>query len=406
MTTPPAIPVDLFTWLRDFHGIRPRDTDDMRPVDWPARQTATIHAVACAIAASIHGKTGEAKLGIPRIAERAQVSESTVSKVLPYLEATGWLRITRTTKPGTNGNMPNLYELTSPVAALRALADQVEQTYPAQRGGVPRSTGEGAPLNGDELRPELRDTTTKDSKTSVDASAAPAESVHKWINGEETIDALPLHPEWAPNNANRSVAAELGLDVDIVAEVFRRAMLDADQRRRGWGAAFTEYLRAEADGTAGATFEVDDDALAAQAVEAAAAAWRDDPWAHSSAAPIPAPVVEDTPVVPASCVPANVPVPAVVEVVDVEDQGEAAVAEVEDNVVALAPHRNTLAAMQWLERAIVGVLHPEDRAEAERMFEAGERREAVRAAIKAEQKARKLRMRAELARVRPASIPA
>jgi hypothetical protein len=384
--TPIPVPVDLFTWLRDFHGIREHDTPDSRPVNWPARQTATIHAVACAIAASVYGKTGEAKLGIPRIAERAQVSKSTVSNVLPYLEDAGWLRITRTTKPGTKGNMPNLYELTSPVAALRtAVADQGEQTYPVQRGRVPRSAGEGTPLSGYELRTELRDTTTKDEKTSVAALPDPVDDLRR--RGEETPDPMPLHPEWSPNNSNRKIAAELGVEVEVLAQVFRASEIAVFENRRRWGAAFSEFMRAQDEGVSGNTFGITDDDVATVVVDAAVDQLRD-------ANP------QDVEVIPTPSLPDPVDV--------VEDQDQDVEEIVSPPVVLDFTPRSLVADLNWLAR-VVGVVTPlrtSERAEAERLLTAGESRESVKSTILGVRKAKRAMLERSTPRRTPVPIPA
>lgn len=417
MTTdiPESIPVDYLTWSRDFHGIRPKGAPDLRQA-WPARLSGSIHAVACAVASSIYGKTGEAKLGLPRIAERAQVSESTVSKVLPMLESGGWLRITRTIKPGTNGNMPNLYELTSPVAALRAAAEQVGQTYPVERGGVPRGAEEGTPLNGDELRTELRDVTTKDEKHSVAASIDPVDEsfegglssaqARAWLDGEKTAEAHPIHPDWKPRPRHRNEATELGLDVDALAEQFHAGFTASDEKRDNWGGAFMAYLRATDAASEKVTFTgADIDAVEdvqAQQVAARYQAMRTQQDVFGSTSEqVPAEPAEDPwaeYLGPAPVEPAPV---AVAEVVAEPIEDVATVAEVVASpapVVALAPSP-TRAASQTnrLKRDIRKPWRREDVVLAHELFEAGQRYDSVKDAVKAQMAARTARTKSELA---------
>lgn len=126
-----------------------------------------------------------------------------------------------------------------------------------------------APQKGHELEPFNQTPVTTSEKTSVGEAARPAKSVDKSMFGEKATTARPLHPEWTPNNANRSVAAEVGIDVEVAAEAFRAEM--AGERRKGWGAAFSEWLRSKRseDAVTSAAVDAAVDAMA-QAVRAAA----------------------------------------------------------------------------------------------------------------------------------------
>lgn len=121
-----------------------------------------------------------------------------------------------------------------------------------------------APRKGRELDPSNQTpVTTSSEEISVGGAARPAKSVDKSISGERTATARPLHPGWAPNNANRAVAAEVGVDVEVAAEAFRAEMTDG--RRKSWGAAFTQWLRSPRS----------EDAMASAAVDAAMQSLRD-----------------------------------------------------------------------------------------------------------------------------------
>lgn len=131
---------------------------------------------------------------------------------------------------------------------------------PAQGEGAPQRSG-GARQNADEQEPSTNNhlpTTnpntsekpTSAEKTSV-GDAAPIDEFseklteRKHRNGEGTPKAMPLHPRWQPNNANRAVARKMGVDLDFAVEQFRDAV--RGEKRRCWGSAFTKFLKAMAE---------------------------------------------------------------------------------------------------------------------------------------------------------------
>lgn len=161
----------------------------------------------------------------------------------------------------------------------------------------PRGTEKRTPRvreSGHELDPFNQTHTPRDEKTSVIAGAPTATPVdesareeRRWKAGERTAEPRPLHPEWSPNNANRAVAAEVGLDVEVAAEAFRQSMIAWDERRTEWGSTFSAYLREAAQGNAVNTFPAaEGDDMVTQAVEAAVESVR------ASQAPVSTPVDE------------------------------------------------------------------------------------------------------------------
>jgi len=131
---------------------------------------------------------------------------------------------------------------------------------PAQGEGAPQRSG-GARQNADEQEPltnnhlpttnlNTSEEPTSAEKTSV-GGAAPIDEFseklteRKHRNGEGTPKAMPLHPRWQPNNANRAVARKIGVDLGFAVEQFRDAM--RGEKRRCWGSAFTKFLKAMAE---------------------------------------------------------------------------------------------------------------------------------------------------------------
>ncbi|MFC9517528.1 helix-turn-helix domain-containing protein [Nocardiaceae bacterium NPDC056970] len=221
--------VDFFTWNRDFHGIRPRGTEDARP----GKLNAAAHAVACAIAAHVNNKTRHARIGIRRIAESAQVSTSTAQKAVDALEAAGWLHVVRSEKRGTS-----TYMLVSPVAELRA-AQKIGET--ADEGcSDSRYTGVAIPGTGvaipdTELRSSLRDTTTSEK------GSAPAQA--------RQAPAVPMPGVFEPNNANRASAAAAGIDLDVLVPEMREWSRICGKNSRDWHATLGEFISMYQDGT-------------------------------------------------------------------------------------------------------------------------------------------------------------
>lgn len=133
---------------------------------------------------------------------------------------------------------------------------------PTQGEGDPQRSG-GARQNADEQEPSTNNhlpTTnlntsaepTSAEKTSVGCAAPIDEFSEKLIerkhrNGEGTPKAMPLHPRWQPNNANRAAAKKLGVDLDLAVEQFRKTMASTGQNRRCWGSAFTKFLKTMAE---------------------------------------------------------------------------------------------------------------------------------------------------------------
>ncbi len=154
----------------------------------------------------------------------------------------------------------NLY-----VVNMEPASPQVRpECAPTQGGGAAQRSG-GVRQNADEQEPSTnnqRPTTnlntseeltseelTSAEKTSV-GGAAPIEFSEKLVerkhrNGEGTPKAMPLHPRWQPNNANRAVARKIGVDLTFAVEQFRDAM--RGEKRRCWGSAFTKFLKAMAE---------------------------------------------------------------------------------------------------------------------------------------------------------------
>lgn len=369
-----------------------------------------------------------------RTAEDKGLSEKTVRRGLARGRELGYLEQTAKARRAGDRWLAAVYRLTMP---LSDAAGSPDTQMSDGLDGAAEMTGHSAAITGHwgggspdtqmSAHQSLNhQSISRDEKTSVGAGAQTPAPVDRSINGEATTEPLPLHPEWTPNNANRAVAAELGLDVEVAAEVFRQGMTELGERRREWGKAFTAYLRDEAAGVAAETFAaVDEDDMATQAVDTAVEALKAQHEAEAEAwfAKLDAAI--------------RAHFGAEYGVHALSDEGRATLDKrraqgwsVEDalaklqakpveapaveeiaSVVAEAPvvklgGRNTYAAMQWLDRALVGGLRGEDRVEAERMLEAGERRDTVKAAMLARQKARKARMRAELDAARPASIPA
>lgn len=370
-----------------------------------------------------------------RTAEDKGLSEKTVRRGLARGRELGYLEQTAKARRAGDRWLAAVYRLTMP---LPDAAGSPDTQMSDGLNGAAEMTGHSAAITGHwgggspdtqmSAHQSLNhQSISRDEKTSVGAGAQTPAPVDRSINGEATTEPLPLHPEWTPNNANRAVAAELGLDVEVAAEVFRQGMTELGERRREWGKAFTAYLRDEAAGVAAETFAaVDEDDMATQAADTAVEALKAQHEAETEAwfAKLDTAMRErlgdghgvhrfnhrERAAMNAWRVAGYSPEDAlgglrvrepVVEAELVEDTATVA----EAPVVELAP-RNTYAAMQWLDRALVGGLRGEDRVEAERMLEAGERRDTVKAAMLARQKARKARMRAELAAASPALIPA
>ncbi|MFE5708124.1 hypothetical protein [Rhodococcus koreensis] len=165
-------------------------------------------------------------------------------------------------------NTSHVTQTTSDVTSGAVSAGQITCHQAQDHMSPRRHTTSPFPTSPDE---EIKNARTAEP-TRGEMSTAQARA---WLDGEPTKDPHPLHPEWAPNRRHRDEAAELGLDVEAEAEVFRQGMTEVGERRRRWGAAFTEYLREQAAGVAGATFDVvDQDAMAAHAAEAGVEALR------------------------------------------------------------------------------------------------------------------------------------
>lgn len=233
--------VDMFAWMKALHRIGDTEQDERgKRIDRrPTKLHAAAHSVAFCIAAHWNTEHRMSWPTIQTIAFEAEVGAATVKRSIKALEDAGWLLVDHRPKPSSN-----LYFLTVPKSVT---------AHHEPLNGSPRAI-EGLTMS-PELRSELLNEQLKDEKTSVGAGAPTAKSVDKSINGEMTAEPMPLHPEWAPNNANRSVAAELGLNVEFLAEAFRQGMTESGERRTEWGKAFTAYLKAEADGVAPVTFE-------------------------------------------------------------------------------------------------------------------------------------------------------
>ena len=240
---PTTTEVDFFTWNRDFHGIRPRGTDDMRP----GKISTGVARVALAIAAHVNGKTGEAAIGTRRLAQAAQVSTGTIANALPILESLGWVQVERSKKANTNSDAVNIYRLTSPVAALRSVDNSADcpEGASGDETGVPQEMRQGASGDENELRLLTSTSTTRDQKISPDARAG-ADSA------TTTDELIELPTTWKPNRTHRVRAGKLGMDVDALAADFPARM--AGKREKNWDRAFGRFLNDSADGCADTTF--------------------------------------------------------------------------------------------------------------------------------------------------------
>lgn len=251
MTTEhPTVEVTYHRWVNDFHGIRPAGEPDERPV----KLNAAVGRVAMAIAAHYNVEKGKAWPGYKTIAASAQVSPTTVEKAIPILEAAGWLIVTRgnkrRSKSGAISNDNNVYRLASPVEALRAARKAVDNSEsdtggtPASGVGVPQPVGQGTPVSGVELRSEPRNLTTNFQIRSVGASANRDSSAK--------TDPTELPADWTPNKFHRSSAASKGLDVDVLAALFRDQM--TGERRSDWGSTFGAFINEYAEYRSEETF--------------------------------------------------------------------------------------------------------------------------------------------------------
>lgn len=238
---PTTTEVDFFTWNRHFHGVRKHGAPDERPV----KLTHAVARIACVIAAHINNESRDAHIGHRRIANCAQVSTATVADALSILEDAGWLIVERGARKDRN-----LYRLTSPVAALRAASDPVDNSEPdselasVSEARVPQSVRQGASVSEAKLRTSLLTTTTNE-KISPDARAG-ADSA------TTTDELIELPTTWKPNRTHRVRAGKLGMDVDALAADFPARM--AGKREKNFDRAFGRFLNDSADGCADTTF--------------------------------------------------------------------------------------------------------------------------------------------------------
>lgn len=238
---PTTTEVDFFTWNRHFHGVRKHGAPDERPV----KLTHAVARIACVIAAHINNESRDAHIGHRRIANCAQVSTATVTDALSILEDAGWLIVERGARKDRN-----LYRLTSPVAALRAASDPVDNSEPdselasVSEARVPQSVRQGASVSEAKLRTSLLTTTTNE-KISPDARAG-ADSA------TTTDELIELPTTWKPNRTHRVRAGKLGMDVDELAAEFPARM--AGKREKNWDRAFGAFINEKHQDRADTTF--------------------------------------------------------------------------------------------------------------------------------------------------------
>ncbi|SLG92056.1 Uncharacterised protein [Mycobacteroides abscessus subsp. abscessus] len=198
--------------------------------------------------------------GRERLAERAidhgrtrtPYTVRTVNDALKRGRELGYLVRTEESRKRPDGSRTaDVYRVALPVDALE-LADLTPANLTATKqplgGSEPAALGETR--TSPHQIPHHQPLETTSTKTSVAAAAATAFTrrngdsfAEKWRTGEATPGARSIHPQWTPNNANRAVAAELGVNLAALAQVFREQMAAAGERRRNWGAAFTAFLR-------------------------------------------------------------------------------------------------------------------------------------------------------------------
>ncbi|MGV9962239.1 hypothetical protein [Rhodococcus aetherivorans] len=238
---PTTTEVDFFTWNRHFHGVRKHGAPDERPV----KLTHAVARIACVIAAHINNESRDAHIGHRRIANCAQVSTATVADALSILEDAGWLIVERGARKDRN-----LYRLASPVAALRAASDPVDNSEPdselasVSEARVPQSVRQGASVSEAKLRTSLRTTTTNEKISPVARAGADSATT--------TDELIELPTTWKPNRTHRVRAGKLGVDVDALAADFPARM--AGKREKNFDRAFGRFLNDSADGCADTTF--------------------------------------------------------------------------------------------------------------------------------------------------------
>lgn len=271
-------------------------SDRFVKVDWQIARTYSLSPQAgwlyTVLRSYADWETGEAFARKSTLAERLQYKQGrTLDKYLAELCSAGLLTIRKRFRDPHNwGDVvldkadathteqtSNLYRVNLRPSRV-ALAQEVDdRTSPSEV--MPKERTRGVRSNAHELEPSLPSLSKTSEKISADTVARFVADVEKSEEtkhraGEATPSPRPLHPQWEPNNANRAVALEYGVDVDHAAEVFVEAMNSGTpKRRRCWGAAFSRFIREVADVRTSA-FGISEETLVGKAVDAAIASIR------------------------------------------------------------------------------------------------------------------------------------